>query len=178
MLNDNGLGNTEPTGRSIDRLWYRARTWLSEPTIVFGLILSIFFAYLILSPVLLMLFDAITIDFADKSRAGGAVGEFTLYYLRRALSSRISLYIFWKPLLNTAIVSLCVIVITLTLGSTLGWLVSRTDLLGRRWFSTALVVPYMVPSWTFALAWLAIFRNRTTGGLNGWVESLGFNPPD
>jgi len=36
----------------------------------------------------------------------------------------------------------------------------------------------MVPSWTFALAWLAIFRNRTTGGLNGWVESLGLNPPD
>ena len=178
MLNDEGLGNSETTGRSIDRLWYRARTWLSEPTIVFGLILSIFFAYLILSPVLLMLFDAITIDFADKSRAGGEAGEYTLYYLRRALSSRISLYIFWKPLLNTAIVSLCVIAITLTLGSTLGWLVSRTDLLGRRWFSTALVVPYMVPSWTFALAWLAIFRNRTTGGLNGWVESLGLNPPD
>ena len=178
MLNDKEVGNSETTGRSIDRLWYRTRTWLSEPTIVFGLILSIFFVYLILSPVLLMLFDAITIDFADKSRAGGEAGEFTLYYLRRALSSRISLYIFWKPLLNTAIVSLCVIVITLTLGSTLGWLVSRTDLLGRRWFSTALVVPYMVPSWTFALAWLAIFRNRTTGGLNGWIESLGLNPPD
>ncbi len=178
MFNDKGLGNSENTGLLIDRLWYRTRTWLSEPTIVFGLILSIFFVYLILSPVLLMLFDAITIDFADKSRAGGKAGEFTLYYFRRALSSRISLYIFWKPLLNTAIVSLCVIVITLTLGSTLGWLVSRTDLLGRRWFSTALVVPYMVPSWTFALAWLAIFRNRTTGGLNGWVESLGLNPPD
>ena len=178
MLNDKEVGNSEITGRSIDRLWYRTRTWLSEPTIVFGLILSIFFVYLILSPVLLMLFDAITIDFADKSRAGGEAGEFTLYYLRRALSSRISLYIFWKPLLNTAIVSLCVIVITLTLGSILGWLVSRTDLLGRRWFSTALVVPYMVPSWTFALAWLAIFRNRTTGGLNGWIESLGLNPPD
>ncbi|MCK5515403.1 MAG: hypothetical protein KAI39_00910, partial [Desulfobulbaceae bacterium] len=151
---------------------------MSEPTIAFGVILSIFFTYLILSPVLLMLFDAITIDFADKSRAGGEAGQFTLYYFRRALSSRISLYIFWKPLLNTAIVSLCVIVITLMLGSTLGWLVSRTDLLGRRWFSTALVVPYMVPSWTFALAWLAIFRNRTTGGLNGWAESLGFTPPD
>ncbi len=178
MLNDKEVGKPDPSGRSIKRLWYRARILLSEPTIVFGLIVSTFFAYLILSPVLLMLFDAVTIGFADTSRAGGEVGEFTLYYLRRALSSRISLYIFWKPLLNTAIVSICVIVITLTLGSALGWLVSRTDLFGKRWFSTALVVPYMVPSWTFALAWLAIFRNRTTGGLNGWVESLGLNPPD
>ena len=178
MLNDKKSDNSEVAGRSLNRFWYRARTWLSEPTIIFGLILSIFFAYLILSPVLLMLFDAITIDFADKSRAGGETGTLTLYYLQRALSSRISQYIFWIPLLNTAIVSLCVIGITLTLGSTLGWLVSRTDLLGKRWFSTALVVPYMVPSRTFALAWLAIFRNRTTGGLNGWVESLGLNPPD
>lgn len=178
MLNNKEPGNTKVTGRSLNRFWYRARTWLSEPTIVFSLILSVFFAYLILSPVLLMLFDSITIDFADKSRAGGETGTLTLYYFRRVLSSRISQYIFWIPLLNTAIVSLCVIVITLTLGSILGWLVSRTDLLGKRWFSTALVVPYMVPSWTFALAWLAIFRNRTTGGLNGWVESLGLNPPD
>lgn len=178
MLNDKGPGLSQATSQSFDRLWYSSRTWLSEPTLIFSVILSIFFAYLILAPVLLMLFDATTIDFADQSRAGGEAGEFTLYYLRRALSSRISFYIFWKPLLNTAIVSLCVIVITLVLGGILGWLISRTDLLGKRWFSTALVVPYMVPSWTFALAWLAIFRNRKIGGLNSWVESLGFSPPD
>lgn len=62
MLNT-GLGNSKVTGRSLHRFWYRARIWLSEPTIVIGLILSIFFAYLILSPVLLMLFDSITIIF-------------------------------------------------------------------------------------------------------------------
>lgn len=178
MLSDKGPDKAEHRSWSFNRFWYRSRTWLSEPTIVFGLTLSIFFAYLILSPVLLMLFDSVTIDFADTRRAGGEVGALTLYYLRRVLASQISQYIFWIPLLNTAIVSLCVIMITLTLGSILGWLVSRTDLPGRRWFSTALVVPYMVPSWTFALAWLAIFRNRTTGGLNGWLESLGLNPPD
>ncbi len=178
MVNNEESGSAATTGRSLHRFWYRARNWSGDPTIIFGLILSIFFAYLILSPVLLMLYDSIVIDFADKSRAGGEVGTLTLYYLDRALLSKISRYIFWTPLLNTVIVALCVIVITLITGSILGWLVSRTDMYGKRWFSTALMIPYMVPSWTFALAWFAIFRNRTTGGLNGWLESLGFSPPD
>ncbi len=178
MIGNSAQARRPASGRAIDRLRYRTRTWLSEPTIVFGLLLSCLFAYFILAPVMMMLVDAITVDFADQNRAGGAEGAFTGYYLHRALASRISPYIFWTPLLNTAIVSFCVIAITLALGSLLGWLVSRTDLLGKRWFSTALVVPYMVPSWTFALAWLALFRNRKIGGLNSWVESLGFSPPD
>ncbi|MDX1743603.1 MAG: iron ABC transporter permease, partial [Ruegeria sp.] len=89
-----------------------------------------------------------------------------------------STYIFWKPLVNTALVSVSVILVTLVVGGLLGWLVSRTDLPGRSWFSTALIVPYMVPSWTFALAWMAIFRNRKLGGPSGWLESMGFTPPD
>ncbi len=178
MLINKEAGGSTSSRHSLNRFWYRTKTWLSDPTIAFGILLSVFFAYLILSPVLLMLYDSVVIDFADKARAGGEVGTFTFYYLNRALFSRISEYIFWTPLLNTVIVALCVIGITLVLGSVLGWLVSRTDLYGKRWFSTVLMVPYMVPSWTFALAWFAIFRNRTTGGLNGWLETLGFQPPD
>ncbi len=178
MLKKKETGNSESSIYFSNRLWYRIKTWLSNPSIFFGILLSIFFAYLILCPVLLMLHDSVVIDFADKLRAGGEEGGFTLYYLQRALSSRISEYIFWTPLVNTITVAFCVIGITLLLGTLLGWLVSRTDLYGKRWFSTALMVPYMVPSWTFALAWFAIFRNRTTGGLNGWLETFGFLPPD
>jgi iron(III) transport system permease protein len=48
----------------------------------------------------------------------------------------------------------------------------------RRWFATALIVPYMLPAWTFALAWTTLFRNRTIGGQQGWFEAMGFAPPD
>ncbi|WP_373237563.1 ABC transporter permease [Cohaesibacter celericrescens] len=165
-------------GKSAKRLWYNSRNWAGDPTATLGLILSLLAAYLILAPVLLMLWDAITVDFADQVRTGKLEGAFTTYYFERALTSPIAKYIFWGPLINTALVSLVVICSTLLIGGILGWLVSRTDLLGRRWFSTALIVPYMVPSWTFALAWMSIFKNRTMGGLPGWLESLGFTPPD
>ena len=164
--------------RKAKRLWYNSRNWAADPTATLGLLLTIVAAYFILAPVLLMLWDAITVDFADQVRTGLPEGAFTTYYIERALFSRISKYIFWIPLGNTALISLIVICSTLLIGGLLGWLVSRTDLLGRRWFSTALIVPYMVPSWTFALAWMTIFKNRTMGGLPGWFESLGVTPPN
>lgn len=169
-------------GASTSRFWralfYRSKSWITDPTILLGAILAILFAYLILAPVFLMLLDVVQVDYADQERAGKVTGSFTLYYLARATFSNISRYVFWIPLLNTALISVFVIAITLTLGGLLGWLVSRTDLVGRRWFSTALVVPYMVPGWTFALAWFALFKNRTVGGTNGWFESIGMTPPD
>jgi iron(III) transport system permease protein len=63
-------------------------------------------------------------------------------------------------------------------GGSLAWLLSRTDMFGRRWFATALIVPYMLPAWTFALAWTTLFKNRTVGGQPGWLEAMGFTPPD
>nr|WP_281421963.1 iron ABC transporter permease [Candidimonas humi] len=68
--------------------------------------------------------------------------------------------------------------IALVAGGVMAWLISRTDILGRKWFATALIVPYMLPSWTIALAWSAVFLNRTVGGQPGWMETLGFEPPD
>ena len=159
-------------------IWYRSQNWARNPTVTIGIILSVLAAYLILAPVIMMLMDAFTVDFADQARASKLEGELTSYYLNRAMNSPIAKYIFWLPLMNTLFVSIMVIIATLLVGGLLGWLVSRTDLLGKRWFSTALIVPYMVPSWTFALAWMAIFKNRTMGGLPGWLESLGFTPPD
>jgi len=163
---------------SLRVIWYRSQNWARNPTVTIGIILSVFAAYLILAPVIMMLMDAFTVDFADQARASKLEGELTSYYLNRAMNSPIAKYIFWLPLMNTLFVSIVVIIATLLVGGLLGWLVSRTDLLGKRWFSTALIVPYMVPSWTFALAWMAIFKNRTMGGLPGWLESLGFTPPD
>lgn len=164
--------------RWLKRLWYNSRGWANNPTVALGIFLTVLAVYFILAPVILMLLDSIKVDFADQARSGKAEGKITIYYLERALNSPIAKFIFWKPLLNTATISLMVIGVSLFIGGILGWLVSRTNLLGRSWFSTALIVPYMVPSWTFALAWMAIFKNRTMGGLPGWLESIGITPPD
>lgn len=157
---------------------YRLKIGWREPTSIIGVLMALLFAYLIVVPIVTLLHDAVEVQFGDERRTKSALGDWTFYYLNRALSSPVADDLFWDPLKNTLSVAVGAILISITIGGVLAWLLSRTDMLGRRWFATALIVPYMLPSWTFALAWRTLFRNRTVGGQQGWMESLGFTPPD
>lgn len=168
---------SEPNRRP--RAWrYWMRLHLADPSALLGLALLVIFIYLIAGPVMLLLGDAVRVHFAEEARIGAQAGSFTTYYIERATTSPISWAIYWQPLINTAQVALGAIGVSLVLGVPLGWLLSRTNLPGKRWYSTALIVPYILPSWTFALAWKTLFSNRTTGGTPSWMEAMGFAPPD
>jgi len=171
-----GIAPLPPT--TFQRLRYRLKLSLREPTTVIGILTALLFAYLIVVPIASMLTDAVHVQFGDERRIGRPFGELTLYYLNRAFLAPISTALFWTPLLNTLSVAFGAIVISFLVGTPLAWLISRTDMLGRKWFATALIVPYMLPAWTFALAWTTLFKNRTVGGQPGWIEALGFTPPD
>ena len=149
-----------------------------EPANLIGIVLAIFFAYLILAPVVSILMDAIIVQSGDSGRAHQDEGELTLYYLTRTLYSRISEILLWTPLMNTLAIAIGAVVFSMSIGVVLAWLVNRTDMFGKKWFSTALIVPFMLPTWTFALAWTTIFKNRTIGGQPGWIEALGFHTPN
>lgn len=149
-----------------------------DPTSLIAWLLVASLLYLVIAPVVAMISDAVVVHFGEQQDIGRGVGEFTTYYLERVFASPISEFLFWDPLVRTVVVGLGVCAIALVLGGILAWLVVRTDLPGRRWLSTGLVVPYMLPSWTFAVAWMTLFKNRRQGGPSGWMESLGFAPPD
>ncbi len=157
---------------------YRARIALREPTTFIGILAAIVFSYLIVAPILSLLNDAVRVQFSDVARIGQSLGAFTIYNLQRVFQSAVAPYVFWRPLLNTVEVAIGAMAIALVIGGSMAWLISRTDMWGRKWFATALIVPYMLPSWTIALAWSALFRNRTAGGQPGWLETLGFEPPN
>jgi iron(III) transport system permease protein len=161
-----------------NRLRYQVRLTMREPTTVIGILMALLFAYLIVVPILSILMDSATVQFGDERRTKSELGSATLYYLTRTLTSPVARDLFWEPLLNTLMVAAGAIVISMLVGGILGWLIARTDMFGRRWFATALIVPYMLPAWTFALAWSTLFKNRTVGGQQGWFEAMGFTPPD
>lgn len=168
----------EATPSLRNRLRYQFRLTMREPTTVIGILMALLFAYLIVVPILSILMDSATVQFGDERRTKSELGSATLYYLTRTLTSPVARDLFWEPLLNTLMVAAGAIVISMLVGGVLGWLIARTDMFGRRWFATALIVPYMLPAWTFALAWSTLFKNRTVGGQQGWFEAMGFTPPD
>lgn len=157
---------------------YRAKVAFREPTTVIGVLAALLFTYLIVVPIVSMLSDAFRVQAGDDIRSGQAFGAPTLYYVQRVFTGILARDTFWVPLLHTLAIAVAAIIAALLIGGVMAWLISRTDMFGRRWFATALIVPYMLPSWTFALAWTTLFKNRTIGGQLGWLEQLGVEPPN
>jgi iron(III) transport system permease protein len=164
------------------RAWRRMRHRLAvvrhEPALVIVCILTLFFLYLIVGPVLSILGDAFVVQPGDALRVRQEEGSLTLYYLARVFASRMSSILLWNPLLHTVSIAAATVALALVLGVMLAWLVNRTDVFGRQWFATALVVPFMLPTWTFALAWTTIFKNAAVGGQPGWLQAMGIATPD
>lgn len=157
---------------------YRLKVALREPTTIVGILALALFTYLIVVPIVSMLSDAVLVQYGDDGRSGQNFGELTAYYFQRVFASPLSATIFWRPLAHTLSIAFGAIVVAVLVGGSMAWLLSRTNMWGRKWFATALIVPYMLPAWTFALAWTSLFKNRKSGGQSGWLEFLGVEPPD
>lgn len=162
--------------------WRKVRHTLSivshEPANLLGALLLMLFSWIILAPVMSVLLNAVLVQSGDEGRTGATEGTFTAWYLLRTLTSRMSELLLWTPLLNTLAVALSTVAMALIVGVALAWLINRTDFAGRKWFATLLIVPFMLPSWTFALAWSTIFKNHAIGGQPGWLEAMGIQTPN
>ncbi|WP_416414581.1 ABC transporter permease [Pantoea sp. App145] len=162
--------------------WTKLRHALSiisqEPANLLGALLMMLFSWIILAPVVAVLLNAVLVQSGDEGRTDATEGAFTTYYLLRTLTSKMSHLLLWTPLLNTLAVALSTVVGALIVGMTLAWLINRTNVAGRKWFATLLIVPFMLPSWTFALAWTTIFKNHAIGGQPGWLEAMGIQTPN
>ncbi len=160
----------------------RFQNWLRfiryEPIALVAAIVTVLLTYLVLAPVGSMLVDTVRVQIRDSATTGLEVGSYTTYFLHRVFVSRVSDRLFWTPLARTLIIASVVTLAALPFGAFLAWLTVRTDLPGKKILSSAMVIPYMLPSWTFAVAWLNIMKNRRLGGLPSIAESFGFSPPD
>ncbi len=133
---------------------------------------------LILIPLLTMIKSTFTMAQGELRRNPGAhVGDFTLYYWKYMLSGAMAKAVLWEPLLHSLFCGAMTTLISVPLGSVLAWLMIRTDLPGKKVLGLLVTIPYMIPSWTKALAWLAVFRNKTSGA-DGFLCGLGIPIPD
>ena len=164
--------------RAPTSLGHRLRLYARNPVVAIGVVALALFAYLIAAPIVSLLVDAFVVHRQDTAVTQQEEGAPTSYYLWRVLVSPQAVSIFWEPLANTLLIAVSAIVLALVIGGSAAWLLGATNMWGRKWFSMALIVPYMLPAWTFALAWVTLFKNRTTGGQAGWMENLGLTIPN
>jgi iron(III) transport system permease protein len=141
--------------------------WLSVRSAAFGLTFIVV-SYLVIVPLVMLLYASVK-STEDKLPFESATTTLANYAL--VFSTPSILPIFWNTLLFT-IGSLAV---GLPLAIALAWLLERTAVPGRGWFSTLILVPMTIPSLLSAIAWIQLLDPRI-GLVNVAIRgALGLN---
>lgn len=158
----------------------RFTRWLTRPQVVLSLIMLVVMFYMVLIPLYKLGETTVTWQLSDLNRVPEAtVGDLTLFHWGRMLTGVFGRIYTYTPLQHSMVIAVGATLLSLLIGGSLAWLVIRTDLPGRELINQLAVLPYIMPSWTLAQAWLVLFKNRLSGGAPGLYEYLiGHSPPD
>jgi iron(III) transport system permease protein len=136
--------------------------------------------YMVIIPLYRMLMTTLTVQQIDlRAIPDATIGQFTFYHWLRMLTSKIAKIMTYEPLLHSLTISLGATGLALLIGGLMAWMVVRTDMPGRNTIHFLATIPYIMPSWTIAMAWTVVFKNHTTGGAMGLIEYItGAPTPD
>ena len=160
----------------LSRLWH----FTSQPEQILGILLAIILGALVLVPLFELVRETITVQPYDRAFLPKAQpGELTLFHYERVFAGRLSWAIFYKPFFNSLVTAFGATVVCLSFGAGLAWLIVRTNIPYRNTLHTLVMIPYMLPSWVIALAWVTFFKNDRIGGASGaFAYFFGAQPPD
>jgi len=153
--------------------------WLTAPHVILSLIMLVIMYYMVIIPLYRMVETTVTYQPRDVIAVPDAeVGSLTIYHYVRMLTGTLGKIYMFTPLRNSFTVAIGSTLLSLLIGGSLAWLVVRTDMPGRKIVNQLALIPYIMPGWTLAQAWLVFFKNKLSGGTPGIFEFLvGQAPP-
>jgi iron(III) transport system permease protein len=154
--------------------------WLTSPHVILSLIMLVVLYYMVVIPLYRMVLTTLTWQPRDiLDNPGAVVGGFTLFHYVRMVSGALGKIYLYTPLGHSFTVSIGATLLSLLIGGSLAWLVIRTDMPGRKVVNQLALIPYIMPSWTLAQAWLVFFKSTSfSGGTPGLYQYLvGQAPP-
>ena len=170
----------QPFSQRLLATFRRFILWLTRPHVVLALIMLVLMFVMVIIPLYRMVATTVTWQQHDLTRVPDAVvGELTIFHWVRMLTGVLGRIYTYIPLQHSMTVAIGSTLLSLLIGGSLAWLVVRTDMPGRKLVNQLALLPYIMPSWTLAQAWLVLFKNRVSGGTPGFFEFLvGQAPPD
>ncbi len=170
--------NVNIKNTSSKRKLNNAKSYFSKPANVITLIFFVLLFITVCLPLLSLVRDSVIVHAGEVRDVGAKAGSFTMYHWKTLLTEKMYNYskiTFWRPLFNSVLMALCSCVIAVGFGGVVAWLITRSDLPGKKFLSTIFVFPYIMPSWSIAMFWENFFKNsKIVACYNqvGMLESL------
>lgn len=152
--------------------WNRIKTFFSKPYNILLIAFLIVLSFLVVIPLISIVRDTFIVHSAEKSRVHQAVGTFTTYHWKRLFGAQFSKSLLWDPLKHSIVTSAWACVVSILIGGSFAWLVSRSDMRWKKLLTKLFIFPYIMPSWTLGLAWKNFFKNIEITGSNGIFHSF------
>jgi iron(III) transport system permease protein len=180
MNSSSFVSEKRPPIFSKSNLVYFLYKLVNRPQLVLGTLCLVILSFLVLTPLLEIIKDSLSIQSYDIAYLPNAkIGDFSLFHFERVFSGPLSKALLINPLLNSIAIGICVTLIGVSIGTIFAWLIVRTNIRFKGIFGALAVVPYMMPSWVLALAWLSLFKNDRIGGAEGMITYFfGIQPPN
>ena len=168
--------------KSSGSLLYSIKSYFSVQANVLIVLFAVLLLVLTIYPMYSVIRSAVTVGNMDSMMYNALFGlklkpgNVTLLnfkmLLGNAFTAEYSASYFWKPLWNSLRMSAYASLIAILLGGTVAFLITRTDIHCKKFFSSVFIFPYIMPSWTLALVWKNVFANSHVGtGVVGMLES-------
>ena len=153
--------------------------WLTQPHVLLSLIMLVVLFYMVVIPLYRMVYTTFTLQSRDVNRfPGAAIGDFSLFHYVRMLTGDLGKIFMYDPLKHSFTIAIGSTLVALLIGGSLAWLVVRTDMPGRKLVNSLALIPYIMPSWTLAQAWLVLFKSTEfSGGTPGVFQFFFGQPP-
>ena len=137
---------------------------LGNPYNMIVFISLVLLIFLIVVPLISMIQSTFILSAGEVRRVHGSqAGDWTLYYWKYLLTSKLASANFWAPLCHSLLIAFFVTVLSVPAGAGMAWLMVRTDIPGKKWLSLGIMIPYMIPSWCKSMDWSSRIRLKSPG---------------
>ena len=155
-------------------IWNKVKTFFSKPQNVILVVMAILCTLTTFAPIIAITEDTLKVHVGtiDQHLSGKNAG-FTFVNYIDLFTGNMAKTNLWSPLLNTVILATLSCVVAILYGGIFAFLVTRTNLVCKKYLSSIFIFPYIMPQWTLAMVWKNLFdSNLITGTKDGLLAGL------
>lgn len=175
-MNTDNTEKTEATGGEIGtfkKVLNAVKRFFLNPANVILVVFLLVLAFMIFYPLFTLIVSTFSVSSIQETAFGVMMGQTTGLWWQRLFASDMSTVYFWKPLLNSILMSILASVIAIVYGGSVAFFITRTNMKGKKIISSIFVFPYIMPSWTLATFWQNFWQNPNIGtGRGGMLYNI------
>ena len=176
-VNTDGTVSTKKNG-FFNKTGNIIKNFFSVPSNVIILVFGIILAITVLYPLATLILSSFKVHTISEAKNINEIwdtsvqaGQYTFLQwpslMFNKLTKSYSKNYFWTPLGLSVLMSLVACTIAVVFGGVLAFLITRTNIPGKKFISTVFVFPYIMPSWSIAMFWVNFFKNTRVAAAPG-----------